>query len=75
MKHCVQYAFVGMNVCYDTENLSDSEIRAKMDSKLLGTPGGRIERFDRCPVCEEWTRLNGKMRRIDCPAVKAKVKR
>ena len=75
MPHCIQYACVGYPgySVYDTLNLTDDEIIAK--NPLLGLrKGDRIERFNRCPVCESWTMERGRLREnIDCPAVKAAI--
>jgi hypothetical protein len=60
---------VGLGCVYvpDTLGLSDSEVRARAPA-LSRT---RVERFNRCPVCEAWTITGGRLRaEIDCPAVR-----
>ncbi len=67
--HCMQYAMVNTCLIYDTSDMTDAEIKnAVRNKKSLAS--GRVERFDRCPECEEWTKENGQIRvNVDCPAV------
>ena len=68
MKHTTQYAVVGTrgNVAFDSALLSDAECRQKAHGRAKDT----VERFNRCPVCEEWTTHGGVLRTdLECPAV------
>lgn len=70
-EHCLQYAVVGgIHTVMHTDGRSDQEI-----THFLGHSGA-IDRFDRCPLCEEWTYFNGKLRSgMGCPAVQGEVQR
>lgn len=48
--HPLQYAFVGRIYVYETGNLSDDQVR-----DLAGNGWLPVERFNRCPTCEEWS--------------------
>lgn len=53
--HTMQYALVGPGFGVyvpHTENLSDAEVRARAG----GDRWDRVERYNRCAECEEWTR-------------------
>lgn len=68
-EHTVQYALVGSGCVYvpNTLELTDNEVRARAPA-LSRT---RVERFNRCPVCEAWTMTGDRLRvEIDCPAVR-----
>lgn len=69
MNHMIQYALVGhlSKFAGHTESKSDEEIIAS--KPMLFSKGDRVERFDRCPVCETFTRTKGVLRNINCPAV------
>lgn len=62
MRHCIQYALVGGRTVYNTEHTTDEQ--------LAGGDTCAVHRFNRCPLCEEWTTYNGKLREdVRCPAV------
>jgi len=66
--HCIQYALVGQTLVYHTEVMTDVDVQGRAGNH------SPVERFDRCPTCESWTRINGELRsNIDCPAVKAEL--
>ena len=70
VRHCIQYALVGFNLKFvmGTENLDDDAVR----QRAHGYSWERVDRYDRCPSCEVWTRSGGKLRtNIECPAVVA----
>lgn len=71
--HMIQYALVGHRGVFvgHTEVLSDEEVRARVPFGACATD--RVERYDRCPECESWTKARGRLRRnmVDCPAVRA----
>jgi len=75
MSHMIQYALVGWSGTFvsDTASLTDDEVRQRASCFSRGIDASaQVERYDRCPVCEIWTRTGGKLRRdSDCPAVKA----
>jgi hypothetical protein len=62
MPHCIQYAVVGDGfdpIVYGTENMTDEQVRDKVRSDplvygFLPIPAP-VNRFNRCPECEEWT--------------------
>jgi hypothetical protein len=69
--HTLQYAFAGDVAVYHTQSMTDEEVRERA---RWAPPGARVERYNRCPECQEWTggpdhpdRLSG------CPAVLAHV--
>lgn len=81
--HCIQYAVIGDGfrpVVYNTENLTDEQVRDKIKGDqltygLLPIPA-TVTRYNRCPECEVWTTAGGKLRRgLKCPAVKQKAGR
>lgn len=47
--HCIQYAFVGDKLVYDTGALTDGEVQRRAHRQ------GVVERYDRCPECQCWT--------------------
>lgn len=62
--HCIQYAFVGSQIVYDTDRLTDAQVQDIANSRL------RVERYNRCPECESWTMDGPRMRNeINCPAI------
>jgi hypothetical protein len=70
--HMIQYAYVGYRgvLVEHTENMTDEQVRDMVRMYGAGYPNDRIERFDRCPACEVWTRSGGTLRpNIKCPAV------
>jgi len=70
IKHCTQYSICGGVTIFGTARLSDGEVRAAAKRDLVNS----VERFDRCPVCEEWTTIGGQLRSdVDCPAVIAEI--
>lgn len=48
--HPLQYAFCGPALVLDTENAADQQIW-----KLVDIPGRAVERYNRCPACEQWS--------------------
>lgn len=48
--HPLQYAFVGYVYVGGTEDASDDDVR-----NVAGLPGIQVERFNRCPTCEQWS--------------------
>ena len=72
MSHMLQYAMVDSRLVYDTREMSDEEIveaaRRQYPVVILAK---RLFRFDRCPECEAWTFVGGRLRHeLPCPAVK-----
>jgi hypothetical protein len=66
--HMTQYAECVGQMVANTEAMSDTEVRAKVGDFAVSSP---VFRYDRCPVCQAWTRQDGKLRAgLDCPAVK-----
>lgn len=80
MKHCLQYAGVGgpgwtTIFIHGTELMSDEEIRTQYKTITRRNHNPTIERLNRCPLCESWIMLDGKLRNIDCPAVQEVIER
>lgn len=50
--HPIQYALVGREYIGNTEYLDDDTIRGLADAFPAGLP---VERFNRCPTCEQWS--------------------
>lgn len=48
--HPLQYALLGWAYVGNTENLDDATVRA-----LAEEPFHSIERYNRCPTCEQWS--------------------
>lgn len=48
--HPIQYAFVGHIFITNTEGKNDDEVRR--EARVTGLP---VERFQRCPTCEQWS--------------------
>jgi hypothetical protein len=70
--HVTQYACVGERYIFGSRNMTDAEIRDRAGA--TGMPI-RVERYDRCPECEEWTARGGKLiRDSKCPAVQEAIK-
>lgn len=70
MTHMIQYAFVGDTMVPDTSGMNDDEVKAR--ARKGGAAIGAVERYNRCPECEAWTTVAGRLRAdLDCPAVKA----
>lgn len=51
--HPLQYALVGRITIMNSDHMSDGDIRAAAGT--AGTSGLPIERYNRCPTCEEWS--------------------
>lgn len=73
--HWLQYAYVGDDWVAGTEGMDDGTVR-----RLARRPPSSaepVERFDRCPACQAWTRSGGPLRQLrrdlDCPAVRHAV--
>lgn len=49
-EHPLQYAFVGRSYVAGTENMSDEQVR-----DVAGGVHLPVERFNRCPTCEQWS--------------------
>lgn len=68
MSHMLQYAIVGDTIVYHTEAMTDEQLRERVGPRP-------IERYNRCPACEEWTLEGGKLRKESkCPAVRDAIK-
>lgn len=50
--HPMQYAYIGGIYVGDTEDASDEDVR-----RVAGLPGSglHVERYNRCPTCEQWS--------------------
>lgn len=49
-EHPLQYAYCGNEYVGHTENMTDEQVR-----KQAGTTFPLVERYNRCPRCEQWS--------------------
>jgi hypothetical protein len=64
--HCLQYAVCNGRIAYNTHNMSDDSVR----HRVLASKDDRIDRFNRCPECQQWSDVLSR----DCPAKKVETK-
>jgi hypothetical protein len=72
--HTIQYALVGSRGAFvpHTEDLTDDEVRGRLS--FMANNGDAVERYDRCSICEVWTKTRGKLRpESECPAVREAI--
>jgi hypothetical protein len=68
IEHMLQYAIAGDQIVNHSENMTNDEILEK--TRPRGVRDAEVERYNRCPVREEWTTASGELRKnSDCPAV------
>jgi hypothetical protein len=53
--HPIQYALVGNTYIGDTEDVDDITVRQRAGFSTTSTGGPTIERYNRCPTCEQWS--------------------
>jgi len=78
-QHCIQYAAVKGLFVYDTDQMTDDEVWEAVShlrsNNSFDPLGVGVERYNRCPVCEAWTKNGDDIRDdIDCTAIQTRKK-